>query len=102
MSKKYMYARTTNTAAKITKPLNLNKHIIPDLLKDDEIKIIFDNEWPNDDSSSRWLTNQKGEKLNYIVFVEAENRENQYYEHLCNLNKYIKTNKYEKPIFLQD
>jgi hypothetical protein len=91
MSKRYMYARTTKTAAKITKPLHLNKHIVPDLLKDDEIKIIFDHEWSNDDSSSKWLTNQKGERLDCIVFVEADNRENQYFEHLCNLNKYERT-----------
>jgi hypothetical protein len=94
MSKKYMYARTTKNAAKTTKHLNVNKHIIPDLLKDEEIKIIFDNEWPKDDSTSIWLTNQKGEKLDYIVFVEAENRENQYFEHLSNLNKYIKNNEH--------
>lgn len=92
MSKKYMFARTTKNSAKITKPLSINKHIIPDLLQDEDIQEMFNYKCPEDCSNQKWLTNKNGDILEYIVFIETENIENKYYEHLCNLNKYIKNN----------
>ena len=89
---KYMYARTTKDVVDTISHLTDNTYIIPDLLQDEDIQRMFNYKCSEDCSNQKWLTNKNGDSLEYIVFIETENRENKYYEHLCNLNKYIKNN----------
>jgi len=91
---KYMYTRATKDVVDTMSHLSNHTYIIPDLLQDEDIQRMFNYKCHEDPSNQKWLTGKNGDSLEYIVFIETENRKNEYYEHLCNLNKYIKNNEH--------
>jgi len=86
--------KATKDVVDTVSPLSNHTYIIPDLLKDEDIQRMFNYKCHEDLSNQKWLTGKNGDSLEYIVFIETENRKNEYYEHLCNLNKYIKNNEH--------
>jgi hypothetical protein len=84
-----MFARTTKDCVHTTEPLKLNKHVVPDIIKD-EFNRDFFNIKCSEHFEKNCLKDKEGNNLDHVVFVNAETKE-KYHEHICNLNKYERT-----------
>tara|TARA_R110000868_G_scaffold14426_4_gene67240 strand:+ start:39930 stop:40190 length:261 start_codon:yes stop_codon:yes gene_type:complete len=83
---KYLFARTTKACIHTTKSLKDNKHIIPDIIKDEFNKDLFTIKC-GENHDKLCLKDRDGQKLEYVVFVNEKTKE-KYHEHICNLNQY--------------
>lgn len=89
MKNQYVFARVTKSEAFLCNALALekNKEIIKDLIEDDFIRDLFKNKYTND-FEKNCIKNIYGQNLDYVIFTN-QTTQKKYYEHLCNLNKYI-------------